>query len=400
MKTRRRIRYEGFVLAAALAACEDPVAPAPTLEEARYRAGAPAVDVLTWNVYVGADIEAVLTAQDVAQVPVLVAQAWQAIQETDFAERAEAIADQIASRRPHAIGLQEVSLFRLQGESDFFSPDGRPASEVALDYLALLQDALQARGLAYDVAALSENFDIEVPMLVGFEGGIPQLADIRLTDSDVILVRSDVPHDDATTHRFETNLVLELGDPAAGGVTFEVARGFAAVDIRVKGIDYRVVTTHLEPADPGGVVNPQLEQLQLAQAGELLEQLAGEGGRVILTGDLNSAADGPGTRATYERFLASGFVDAWSVGRPRGPGFTSNQSADLRNESSELFHRIDFVLYRDAATSGDGRFRGSLEAERVGEEREDRTASGLWPSDHAGVAATLRPAVGPAIASR
>jgi endonuclease/exonuclease/phosphatase family metal-dependent hydrolase len=52
------------------------------------------------------------------------------------------------------------------------------------------------------------------------------------------------------------------------------------------------------------------------------------------------------------------------------------------NPTPELTKRIDYILYR-----------GSLEtalAVVVGDEVMDRTAAGLWPSDHAGVLATLR----------
>lgn len=390
MNARRthRIRMALLMVVSTLGACEHAAFEPPVPEEVRMPAGDPALDVLTWNVYVGAAIEGVLAAEDPSQVPVLVAEAWQAVQATDFPERAAAIADQVARLRPHAVGLQEVSVFRLQPDGDALGPAPTPATDVVLDYLALLTDALAERGVAYRVGAVSENFDIEVPMLTGFEDGVPLLADIRITDLDVILVRADLPYRNARTHRFAHNLVVELG-----GASIEVARGFAAVDIDVNGATYRFVTTHLEPADPGGVVNPDLEALQLAQAAELLD-LLGAAERIVLTGDLNSAAEGPGSRASYDLVLANGFVDAWTVGRPRGEGFTSNQAADLRNEVSELFHRIDFVLYRDARTADGGRLTGAVHAERVGEEPADRTPGGLWPSDHAGVAATLRIAPG------
>jgi hypothetical protein len=89
-----------------------------------------------------------------------------------------------------------------------------------------------------------------------------------------------------------------------------------------------------------------------------------------------------------------GFVDAWTIGEPRGLGFTSNQDADLLNAASKLFHRIDFVLYRDAFTTANGTFQGSSHAELVGESGADKTSTGLWPSDHAGVMAELRIAPG------
>jgi hypothetical protein len=54
----------------------------------------------------------------------------------------------------------------------------------------------------------------------------------------------------------------------------------------------------------------------------------------------------------------------------------------LRNPSPTLTKRVDLVLTR-------GGFE-TVSADVLGEEPGDRTPSGLWPSDHAGVVATLR----------
>ena len=54
----------------------------------------------------------------------------------------------------------------------------------------------------------------------------------------------------------------------------------------------------------------------------------------------------------------------------------------MLNDASTLDERIDFVFHR-------GGFR-TLSVDVTGDELADRTISGLWPSDHAGVLATLR----------
>jgi endonuclease/exonuclease/phosphatase family metal-dependent hydrolase len=51
------------------------------------------------------------------------------------------------------------------------------------------------------------------------------------------------------------------------------------------------------------------------------------------------------------------------------------------NPESLFDQRIDLVLIRGAAHVRN--------VDLVGEEEADRTASGLWPSDHAGVVATV-----------
>ncbi|NIL98463.1 MAG: hypothetical protein GTO53_11260 [Planctomycetales bacterium] len=80
--------------------------------------------------------------------------------------------------------------------------------------------------------------------------------------------------------------------------------------------------------------------------------------------------------------MAAGFLDAWSETHPSDPGFTCCQDPDLLNPVSLNSQRIDLVLHRAGWES--------LAAEVVGEDPADRTPSGFWPSDHAGVVATVR----------
>jgi hypothetical protein len=63
------------------------------------------------------------------------------------------------------------------------------------------------------------------------------------------------------------------------------------------------------------------------------------------------------------------------------PGFTCCQATNLLNPTSTLTERVDLVLTR-------GPFRLG-KAPLVGDEASDRLASGLWPSDHAGVVVNL-----------
>ena len=63
-------------------------------------------------------------------------------------------------------------------------------------------------------------------------------------------------------------------------------------------------------------------------------------------------------------------------------GFTAGQSERLDNVPFKLNHRVDYVLYQPRGVE-------AVAAEVIGKELEDRTAAGLWPSDHAGVVAIL-----------
>ena len=85
----------------------------------------------------------------------------------------------------------------------------------------------------------------------------------------------------------------------------------------------------------------------------------------------------------YQALIAGGLTDAWNKD---DPGFTYGQDPDLLNPDSKLSFRIDLVLYR-----GGSRWDFDVgNIELVGDKQADKTPSGLWPSDHAGVVATLR----------
>ncbi len=332
----------------------------------------PRVTVMTRSLYLGADINRILAPSDPeVPIPVRVAQTWSVVQQTNFPERARAIADEIAEARPHLVGLQEVSLFRIQNPGDILAGNPEPATEVAIDYLAILLSELEARGLRYRAVAIAEGIDIELPMATG---ATTPLADIRMTDREVILARSGVRIDNVVTKQFQATVPLTVG-----GVPTEIPRAWASVEATVAGRTLRFATTHLEV----GAIEP----IQRLQAGELLGELSVEPLPTILLGDFNSDANGTGTQ-TYGDLIGAGLVDVWNVANPDENGFTGSQAEDLLNTPSALSKRIDLIFVRNS----DG-FR-VLKAHRVGEDPSNRTPSGLWPSDHAGVVASLRlPAV-------
>lgn len=321
------------------------------------------VTVMTRNLYVGADFGPFFQVGSLAEVPAAAGEFWSEVQETDFAARAGALAVEIEDTRPHLVGLQEVSLFRVQSPGDFFLGDLRPATDTVLDHLALLLDSLSARGLSYHVASRSPDFDVEGPLEV--PGGRD---DLRLTDREVILARGDVAVSSPRGEHYERALLV-----AAGVVSVRIRKGWASVDARIGGADVRFVSTHLEIREFG-------PEVQLAQADELLEVTDASPLPVVLVGDFNSAADGS-TTATYGRLTGSGFRDAWSEARPADPGPTCCHSSDLRDPNSSLDSRIDLVLLGPGVEV--------RRVDRLGAAPGDRTASGLWPSDHAGVVATV-----------
>jgi endonuclease/exonuclease/phosphatase family metal-dependent hydrolase len=313
------------------------------------------VTVMTRNLYAGADLDAVLSAPR-NQLPVAVAQAWQTFQETSYAERMAAIADEIALTSPHLVGLQEVTLIRSQSPGDSMDRLGStPAENLEADFLKTLLKELEVRGLDYRVAAEVENFDIEVPK--ANEDG--SYDDLRLTDFDVILARDDVITTNAASGTYAAALHFQ-------GIS--LPRGWVAVDATINPTTVRFASTHLESAPT----------VRHAQGVELIRILALENRPLILVGDFNTAAP---DNLTYQSFLRSGYIDLWAGD---GPGFTCCQAGDLSNQISQLYERIDIVFTRNIA--------GVLgESTLIGDMPTEITESVFWPSDHAGVIATFQP---------
>ena len=359
------------------AGCEDSTSGAPSVaarvvgetnSDAAPR-GASGITALTWNVYLGADIGRVLAARTAEEAVVLATEEWGHVQATDFPARAGALARAIAAQRPHVVGLEELALYRTT-DNPF-----EPATRVAYDFLQLVIDSLHALGVDYTAAAVDRTSDLQVPVIAGVDAsGQPTLAGVRWTDGDAVLVRADVPYVDAKSGVYAASQVVTIG-----GVTSVLSQGWSSVDATVDGRAYRFVVTHL--------VGQEAPDVQLAQTGELLALLSAETGSTILVGDFNSDAYGiDPTRVTptYGMMLAAGYRDMWIEPERQARGLTCCQQADLLNARSTFDQRIDFVFTRNLPAGTQPVRRGV-----VGDRPADRTASGLWPSDHAGVAATL-----------
>lgn len=320
------------------------------------------VTVMTRNLYIGADLNPIFAAPTIPQLVGAVTVAFLELQATRFPERAQAIAAEIDAERPEVIGLQEVEIIRTDTPAD---GSATPAETVLYDYLDILLGALAARGLHYAPAAISVNSDNELPSALGF--------DVRATDRDVILVRTDLRRADLRWRNpqaaaFATNLTI----PTLGGPV-TLLRGWTALDLKIRGKKFRVVNTHLEPFHPG---------VQVAQAVELLAGPGATTRPTLFIGDFNSRADMTGT-PTYGILRAAGFGDAWSDSHPGDPGLTCCWEAHLLSPVPPFDERIDLVLHRGGFTT--------RSAEIVGENAAaDRTPTGLFHSDHAGVVVTLQ----------
>jgi len=360
-----------IALAGFYAACEseEPIGPV----EAQHSMGlverspdAREIRLMSRNIYQGFSTLAPLLQATPQQLPVVAAGIFGEVVATDFPARAEKLADEIAFTQPHLVGLQEVSRYRRQIPADF----ALNASEDVFDFLEILLDALEVRGLDYQVAANVQNIDAEVPIL--WPGSPNGLADIRLTDRDVILVRRDVGWDQAQALNYVAKLPVSVG-----GQPLLVPRGFTSVRATIGDRTLRFVNTHLEAFSP---------LVQTPQAQQLIAMLGNEALPTAVVGDLNSEADGS-TTPTYGMMLAAGFADVWP---PRGRGETCCHAPDLIGHPSHFDERIDFVLLRGDFGFGPGGIPGSTQSWLTGVRPSERTDSGLWPSDHAGIFTSVR----------
>ncbi|HLB18631.1 MAG TPA: endonuclease/exonuclease/phosphatase family protein, partial [Gaiellaceae bacterium] len=228
------------------------------------------ITVMTRNLYLGTNLDAIIQAKSTHEAFSAVEQGWANVQANDFPTRARAIAKEIASARPDFVGFQELSLYRTQTPPDFTVT---PATMVALDYAKELRKALAARKLRYHFLAIGNETDAELP------SGDPPSMDIRLTIRDGLLVRIDKK---IKIRRVRTGLYSTTTSLFGGFVTAK--RGWVLADATVGGRTFRVITTHLESFN---------DTSQVAQGRELVAP----GGPAtttlptILLGDLNSRAD-------------------------------------------------------------------------------------------------------------
>lgn len=323
--------------------------------------------VMTRNVYLGADLIPVILAPDAPSLFQAAADVFVNVNATNFPARAELLAQEIADSSPDLIGLQEVALWRT---GTLFDP--APATTVAYDFLALLQAELSDLGEGYTAAVVQSTFDGEVPATLS-AGGIQVFRDVRLTQRNVILVRSGVSYTNARAGYFEINTVI----PDVGGITGNDVvdlRGWVSIDVTMepKEKTFRFVNTHLE-----SFVTP----IRDVQAKELVAGPLNTALKVIAVGDFNSPPTGPesGAYSILTSPEKGRLDDAWAV-NGTDPGYTFGQAADLLNPTSTASVRIDHVLGSMGSVKPVSAWLTGTTA---------RTSGGLWASDHFGVVAEV-----------
>ena len=315
------------------------------------------VKVMTYNMDAGTDFLFFLTGTDLG---VAFQETYAELAATDFAGRAAALAQALEDEKPYLVSLQEATLW------EFVDNTGARTSLIA-DQLELLVAAVKERHLPYTVVAVQPLTNLFLP--------VPDLGvNFHFLDRNIVLARTDLSQADLAVSNVKMATFGTFTEPIPG---FIQINGWISVDAKIRGKSARFFATHLMSATS---LN---DPFQPAQGTELIEIMQRSPFPVVLAGDLNSDASGCGApfnpldqTPTAQNIVAAGFDDAWTA-TPRQPcdGLTWPLFLEDINAGQPVqpFERIDLIFEKGFEV---------LAARVVGTETP-------YPSDHAGVVATL-----------
>src|SRR5918992_1207847 len=298
----------------------------PAVSEAKKRKR-PTVTVMTRNVFLGADLSPAIGASSIPQAIDGAGQIWNEMQSTRFAERAVPLAREIKRSKADLVGLQEVALWRKQTPSDGGSPPISPLPS-ATPATAVEQDFLAM--LRRELKRQGAKYRVVVVQ--------------REFDAELPV---DVDGSDATG----------TGPLAVFGADFDARLTMRDVILARKGGKLRLgktrkghFDTRYEP-NVGGVTNP-----------------VDRGWASV------EAAIRPGDDLAFRVLANFGMRDNGAV--------QSCCYDSLFDPAAVFDHTVDHVLTKPGLVTRRARV--------TGDDPQQRTPSGLWPSDHGGVVSTLR----------
>jgi endonuclease/exonuclease/phosphatase family metal-dependent hydrolase len=320
--------------------------------------------VMTYNMYAGTSYVEALRATNFPELLAAVTTTLNNVRASNPPERAAAVAREIGKAQPDLISIQEAAQWVTCPTVNFQSCSALPTLE--FDLLQLLMQALEQQGQHYKIVVATTTFTLAAPS----SGGLL----VQATDRLAVLARTDLNPNQFQISNVQTASYFATFTPTVTGIPFPVHRAWASVDVTFHDGSMRFIATHLESAHPS---------FTDAQAAELIAGPANTSLPVVIAMDSNTNPDQPAdpTSATYQKFLTSGFTDAWTAANPFDAGFTWG---DYSTQPISLFIatvRNDLILVRGGI--------GVKAADLFGADPASRTPHGLWPSDHLGVGARL-----------
>jgi hypothetical protein len=313
------------------------------------------LDVVTYNVDAGSHLAPLLAASAPQDLPAAMSQVWAEVQASNVPERAAVLAGEILGAHPDVVGIQDAGVWTLNGVPQY-------------DFAQLLQQDLAGLGRRFILAARTAVTVVQLPDAADDQVGY--------VDQTIVLVNPRVRgRGFRLAHPaggiFNAHREAQAGGPQ--GMVLPLVGTWASVLLVNPGHSehtIRFVTAHLDSAD--ATVNA-------AQVSELLAGPANTWLPVVLAGDFGAPPGSPGADAAM---LQAGFNDIWHVKYGDQPGFTSAQP-DLHDPNRDLQARADQVFFQA------GQDMNAVSVSLLGTGLTDRTPSGLWPSDHAGLHARM-----------
>jgi hypothetical protein len=322
--------------------------------------------VMTYNVYEGTNFTEVAAAQNLTEFLVAVGETITQVRATDPPRRMQKVARQVAAAAPTLVSLQELAQWSTGPFDQATQTCGAVTTE--FDMRQELTNALAALGAVYTVAY--DAIEAQIPPTPGlFANG--QFLCVAMANYVAILARTDLSFEFSWSNPQSGQYDAKIFFNSPQG-PFPSPRAWVSVDALFHRKPFRFIGTHLESDD--AIVRG-------LQAGELRAGPGNTSLPIILAMDSNARVAPLPQDPTYLDFITASYHDLWSEVFPRAPGYTCCQNQLVNNVKSELSRRIDLILTFGSV--------GAQNAALFGADQASKTLSGLWPSDHAGVAAQL-----------
>ncbi len=414
------------------------------------------ITVMSRNLYLGADVGVALNL--IPDMPAAAQFMWDQMKKTNFSARATKLAAEIAAAKPAVIGLQEATVWSCK--KGFFSKSVEvwnftkilleALEKSGLNYSIATKNGKSASNSGYSIPPIQHITMVNDPEIFQPLFGRNKVA-CGFTIGDVLLVRNDLVKDIVQVGNTEYDAAYSVVP-----TIMTIYRGFTWADIRINGTAVRFITTHLESLwDKDKIPN------SVAQAKQLVADLQATKNPIVLIGDFNSDPRdprGPNTKnpggqpesglgcsaqvknpnaanaidecSPYWTMIHNGFTDlgpdaqlgknySWGASALlAGPDKARYNDGLLMGNEKGFTDRVDYIFTKGAITLRGVNLIGNdwpngvnnwpcNSPEQVSSTQEisalmkvSSTGEGVcFPSDHAGLVATIEITQGSGIAS-